>query len=171
MDFQVWTVMMNSALLTKVTSEHKKCESQSTKVTYVQAYNNISLIFFCVVPDSVSLAANYCIYNYHRWALSVCVCVCMTFNFILYSAFDQVMPGMFLSKTVASCTNFRDDVSAFMVWSRSTGGWLYGIVLSCVKPGFISGWGLVHLLPPFSHPLGIKAVLKLIVLNIYKKKQ
>ncbi len=87
----------------------------------------------------------------------------MTFNFILYSAFDQVMPGMILSKTIASCTNFRDDVSAFMVWSRSTGGWLYGIVLSCVKPEFISGWGVVHLLKssllPFSHPLGIKNIL------------
>ena len=79
MDFQVWTVMTNSALLTKVTSEHKKCESQSTKVTYIRPsiydiYNNISLIF-CVVPDSVSLTANYCIYNYHGWALYVCVCV------------------------------------------------------------------------------------------------
>ncbi len=53
----------------KVTSEHKKCESQSTKVTYIRpsiydVYNHISLIF-CVVPDSLSLAANYCIYNYH----------------------------------------------------------------------------------------------------------
>ncbi len=49
------------------------------KITYIRPsiydiYNNISLIF-CVVPDSVSLAANYCIYNYHGWALYVCVCV------------------------------------------------------------------------------------------------
>ncbi len=39
--------------------------------------------------------------------------------------------------------------------------------------GAEEGWGLVHLLesnlPPFSHPLGIKDILKLIVLNIYEK--
>ncbi len=120
---------------TKVTSEHKKWRESKYKLHtyYVQAYNiynNISLIF-CVVPDSVSLTANYCIYNYHGWALCVfvCVCVCMTFNFIFifyhYSAFYDVMPVMILYKTVASCTNFRDDVSAFMAWSRSTSGWTH----------------------------------------------
>ncbi len=48
MDFQVWTVMTNSMLLTKVTSEHKKCESQKVQKlhTYVQAYNMIYTIIY-----------------------------------------------------------------------------------------------------------------------------
>ncbi len=92
--------------------------SQSTYIRPIiyDIYNNISLIF-CVVPDSVSLAAKLHIII-TTVELCMCVRVCMTFNFILIfyhcSAFYHVMPGMILSKTVASCTTFRDDVSAFM---------------------------------------------------------
>ncbi len=98
--------------------------------TFVQAYMIYTIIYpwFFVLSLIVSRSLPIIAYIITTVELCMCVhmCVCMTFNFILIfydcSAFYHVMPGMILSKTVASCTNFRDDVSAFMAWSRSTSG-------------------------------------------------
>ncbi len=101
----------------------KNVRVKSTKVTYIRPsiysiYNNIIPDFF-VLSLIVSRSLPIIVYIVTTVELCVCVCVCMTFNFILifyhYSAFYHVMPGMILSKTIASCTNFRGDVSAFMV--------------------------------------------------------
>ncbi len=119
---------------TKVTSEHKKWRESKYKLhTYVQAYIIYTIIYpwFSVLSLIVSCSLPIIAYIITTVELCVClcVCVCMTFIFILifyhHSAFYDVMPVMILYKTVASCTNFRDDVSAFMAWSRSTSGWIH----------------------------------------------
>ncbi len=73
---------MNSDDEQRLTSEHKKCESQSTKVTYIHTskhiydiYNNISLIFVLSLIVSRSLPI---IITTVELCVCVFVCVCMT---------------------------------------------------------------------------------------------
>ncbi len=147
MNFQVRTVMTNRALLTKVTSEHKKCESQSTKVTYIRpsiydVYNHISLIF-CVVPDSVLLAANYCIYNYHGWALYVCVCVCVAWLLTSFSYSTTALHFITWCQEWFSLRLLLTVLTLAMMFRLS---WLEAVVLVARPIGFLPNHSYMVLL-------------------------
>ncbi len=92
--------------------------SQSTKVTYIRPSIYDFFVLSLIAYHSLPIIAEIITTVELCMCVCVCVCNCMTFNFILifyhYSAFYHVMPGMILSKKDASCTNFSDDVSAFV---------------------------------------------------------
>ncbi len=153
MDFQVWTVITNSVLLTKVMSEHINVRVKVQKLhTYIQAYMIFTIIYpwFFVLSLIASHSLPIIITTVE---LCVCVCVCLH-DLTLFSYSTTTLHFItwcqeWFSLRLASCTNFRDDVSAFMAWCHSTSGWthrftsypqIYGIVLSCVKTQGLFQW-------------------------------
>ncbi len=80
MNFQVWTVMTNSALLTKVTNEHNKCESKYKSYIHTIYYCIYHIMIYTIIYPwffvlSLIMSRSLPITAYIITTVELCMCV------------------------------------------------------------------------------------------------